>query len=720
MQSCGGFSGQKDAVSANILTSFAMFESVLPWLAGIMGLLIGLAALIRKWDALASWLFFIGMLLLAAERVIESQALSIRSPEHARVAFDMVLVVQSFLPGIWLPFSVIYGRRLSPDFLSKWRIPILCVVLLLPLASFIFAPHLVALIPAEGNAHQLQLRLELPAKFLILILLISVVAILFHMERTFRSAVGITRWRIKYFFLGILLIFGVKLFTLSQALLYSEVSSSLGDVSSISLILASGFMAVAYSRRGFGEFQIYPSRVVLERSFTVIFSASYLMIIGVLAHITAQNGGSKYFPVTAFVVLIGVTGLAVLLLSDRVRGQIGRLVSVHFHRPRYDFRLVWNELTAGLATVLDRSTLCENATEQIAKTFQVHSVTAFLYENAGSLLIRIPSEANDTDDRKDGAIPLDVEELRKCCQQRHPFDLESVDAPWAMALRENRPSEFLSGGNRIVVPMLAGNHLIGVLVLADRVNGASYTQEELDLLERIADQVAASLLNVTLTEELVRAREMEAFHAVSSFFVHDLKNAAHRLNLMLQNLPVHFDNPEFREDALRGVSSTVDRINEMITRLSSLKEIPSIEPADTDLNELVREVLDRLGAEMEKTTVRRNLRPLPRIKIDLERMRSVLTNLMLNAREATGGCGDIRVETRKEEDNVVLSVEDDGCGMTEDFIRRFLFQPFHSTKSCGLGIGMYQSRMIVEAHRGMIQVESTPDEGTIFRVCLPL
>ena len=95
-----------------------------------------------------------------------------------------------------------------------------------------------------------------------------------------------------------------------------------------------------------------------------------------------------------------------------------------------------------------------------------------------------------------------------------------------------------------------GNRAVGALVLADRVNGAAYTVEELELLQCIADQMTSVLLNLRLANEVARARELEAFRTMSAFFVHDLKNAAASLNLMLKNLPVHFDDPAFREDAL--------------------------------------------------------------------------------------------------------------------------------------------------------------------------
>jgi signal transduction histidine kinase len=68
---------------------------------------------------------------------------------------------------------------------------------------------------------------------------------------------------------------------------------------------------------------------------------------------------------------------------------------------------------------------------------------------------------------------------------------------------------------------------------------------------------------------------------------------------------------------------------------------------------------------------------------------------------------------------VVLSVADDGCGMSPAFLKDSLFRPFQSTKTKGLGIGLFQSRMVVEAHGGSIQVESEIGKGTTVLVSFP-
>ena len=97
-----------------------------------------------------------------------------------------------------------------------------------------------------------------------------------------------------------------------------------------------------------------------------------------------------------------------------------------------------------------------------------------------------------------------------------------------------------------------------------------------------------------------------------------------------------------------------------------------------------------------------------------------MTNLVLNARDALGPGGRIRVRTELVGGSVVLTVTDNGCGMSAAFLKDSLFRPFQSTKKKGLGIGMFQSRMIVEAHGGSIRVESETGKGSTFRVSLPV
>jgi putative PEP-CTERM system histidine kinase len=257
------------------------------------------------------------------------------------------------------------------------------------------------------------------------------------------------------------------------------------------------------------------------------------------------------------------------------------------------------------------------------------------------------------------------------------------------------------------------------MILGDRVGGIPYSAQDFDLLKTVGDQAAATLLNLELSQRLYQANQLEAFQAMSAFFVHDLKNTASTLSLMLQNLPVHFDNASFREDALRGVAKTVDHINELIDRLSLLRQEVVLLPVESDLNELVEAALLSVpevpGAELVQ-----DLHPLPSVRVDRTQIRNVVSNLIMNAHDAIEVNGRIRVATVQRNNWVVLTVEDNGCGMSPEFVERGLFRPFQSTKKNGIGIGMFQCKMIVQAHHGKIEVDSQPGKGTAFRVWLPI
>jgi signal transduction histidine kinase len=150
-----------------------------------------------------------------------------------------------------------------------------------------------------------------------------------------------------------------------------------------------------------------------------------------------------------------------------------------------------------------------------------------------------------------------------------------------------------------------------------------------------------------------------------------------------------------------------------------LRRKVELEPVEFDLNLLVNESLENLNVAPEVKLVK-TLQPLPKLIADRGQLQSVITNLLLNARDAVGIGGQVTVETEQRGGWAALSVADDGCGMSAAFLRDSLFRPFQTTKKKGLGIGMFQSRMIVEAHRGSIQVKSAPGIGTTFSVLLPL
>lgn len=695
-------------------------DSILALAAVVLCGLLVVAALIRKWWSVASWCFAAGMVTLAAKTAFSHLSLESGSPSEAISWQRLALIAKSFVPGFWLCFSVTYARGNYREFLNNWRI-LLLLAFLLPVGIAVgFRSDLLSL--ARADSGEIWIVSNQSAKFLNAIVLIGIVLVLSNLEKTFRASVGTMRWRIKFLILGLAVIFGARIYTGSQGLLFSAQDLPLMQIENIALIIGCGLMAVGYARSGFAEIDIYPSQAVLHGSITMLVAGGYLFVVGVLAQIVAAMGGVRHFQAQVFLVLMGLAGLAVLLLSDRVRQERRRLISRHFRRPQHDFRKVWTLFTERISSASDEGELCNAVAKLICETFDVLSVTIWLLNNEGNRLLM---GASTSQSRKEngGTQALTKEEgLEIESLQKHisPFDLEQVEDSWVDLLRQANRAEFRSGGCRIAVPLVSGNHWLGVAIVGDRVSGLSYSGEEFDLLKCIGDQTAASLLNLRLAEENLRAKELEALQTVTNFFVHDLKNTASTLSLMLTNLPVHFADPAFRDDAMRGIRSVVERINRLIGRAGSLRRQIELKITECDLNSLIKESLETLDGD-GSVTWRSKLEDIPGVLGDREQLQSVVTNLLLNAREAVGPEGGwVRVETTCRDGRVLLVVADNGCGMSPRFVKDSLYRPFQTTKKKGLGIGLFQSRLIVEAHRGAITVSSQPGVGTTFQVWLPL
>jgi putative PEP-CTERM system histidine kinase len=663
--------------------------------------------------------FAAGMFALAVESLFNGLASVAHLPEEQVFWEQCRLFTMSFLPGPWLFFSLSYGRGNYRDFLRRWR-PVLIAAFLIPIAlAILFQGRLISEINLAGGNRIFVLR-EVGVT-LNLIFLTGAVLVLMNLERTFRSAIGTMRWRIKFMIIGLGILFAVRCYGATQALLFHAVDLSLQFLNGVALIAACGLISRSLFRTGHFEVDIYPSHSLLQNSLTAVLVGIYLFVIGIFANVVAFLGGDNTFATKAFFVLIALVLLTVLLLSDRVRLWSARFVSRHFQRPQYDYRDLWRKFTESTASCVNPNELALATVKFTANIFRALSVTIWLVdENSEQLKF---ASSTSLSGPSTGELSLDKDEARELItalkQKSTPFDIELSSETFAATLKKIHPAEFTRGGRRVCAPLAVAGQFLGLIILGDRIGAIPFSGQDLDLLKCIADEIAASLLNVQLSKKLLQSKELEAFQTMSAFFVHDLKNAASTLSLMLKNLPVHFDDPRFREDALRGMSKSVAHINRLIERLTLLRNELKITPIEGDLNDWISRSL----AEFERNsgaTLIKELKPLPKISFDREQLLKVLTNLALNAKEASPADATIRVATSEVNGWAVLSVSDNGCGMDSEFLNRSLFRPFQTTKKNGLGIGMFQSKMIVEAHRGRIEVQSQSGKGTTFRVYLPV
>lgn len=260
-----------------------------------------------------------------------------------------------------------------------------------------------------------------------------------------------------------------------------------------------------------------------------------------------------------------------------------------------------------------------------------------------------------------------------------------------------------------------------MILLGEKTTGKGFLGDDIDLLRSAAGQIAGTIVNAKLSQELIKAREMEVFHRFSSFVLHDLKNLVSSLSLVVQNAGEHMSDPQFQEDTLKTIETSVNKMEALIARLSKDTAPEKLNFKKANLNELVSEVVSRMGQDgLNSKRVKVDLRNIPKVLVDPEQIEKVIVNLLLNAVDALDTDGVITVKTESHNGKVILLVSDNGCGMSREFMDQCLFRPFKTTKKKGMGIGLFHSKMIVDAHKGRMEVESQEGKGSTFRVFLPI
>lgn len=272
-------------------------------------------------------------------------------------------------------------------------------------------------------------------------------------------------------------------------------------------------------------------------------------------------------------------------------------------------------------------------------------------------------------------------------------------------------------GAVLVVPLIFGGKVAGLTFLGPAVKARIFTLEEIDLMRIIAALAAPVLENLKLCHELSEMRQVAGMSNIKSFMVHDIKNLAQSLSLLVDNAKENIANPSFQRDFIFSLERTARSMKELSHRLRDVT-------GASDRRELVDLRL------LSKTVIREFRKTQPRASIvlrgdavfcllDEEEFRKVLVNIIQNAVEAVDNNGLIMVETGRRRGQAFISIADSGCGMTTDYIRDELFRPFRSTKKTGMGIGLYQCRQIVESLGGSIMAESESGRGSTFTVYLP-
>jgi two-component system nitrogen regulation sensor histidine kinase NtrY len=248
-------------------------------------------------------------------------------------------------------------------------------------------------------------------------------------------------------------------------------------------------------------------------------------------------------------------------------------------------------------------------------------------------------------------------------------------------------------------------------------------------LTALKDEEGAPLGVVAVFDDLtklIKAQRMAAWREVARRIAHEIKNPLTPIQLSAQRLRKRYLE-KLREDGTvfdectRTIVKQVEELKGMVNEFSSFARMPASVLAPNHLNEIIQETLI-LFQEAHKN-IRFQFVPheIPVLDIDRDQMKRVMINLIDNSITATGGDGEVRIQTDYDPKLRMVRVEvsDNGCGITEEDKSR-LFEPYFSTKKSGTGLGLTIVNTIIADHQGYIRVRDNEPKGTTFLIELPV
>jgi putative PEP-CTERM system histidine kinase len=266
------------------------------------------------------------------------------------------------------------------------------------------------------------------------------------------------------------------------------------------------------------------------------------------------------------------------------------------------------------------------------------------------------------------------------------------------------------------IPLLHHERLIGVVVLAAPDYKRTLDWEDFDLLRSAGHHAASALAEAHGQQALAQAQRFEEFNRRFAFILHDVKNLVSQLSLLARNAERHADNPEFRTDMVATLKSSVEKMNELLARLSprSAARVQRVE-AQSLRPTLVSAIAAKRGDHQIRLLGDTGLSAM----FDAAALEQAVGHLIQNAVEACSPTLPITVRVEAADAGVSITISDEGVGMDSDFLRNRLFQAFSSSKPGGFGIGAFEAQSLITAMGGRIDVQSRPGQGTTFIITLP-
>ena len=253
-------------------------------------------------------------------------------------------------------------------------------------------------------------------------------------------------------------------------------------------------------------------------------------------------------------------------------------------------------------------------------------------------------------------------------------------------------------------------------------------QMNLSMLRDEQSEFLGSVLVLDDLTQMVKGQRMAAWREVARRIAHEIKNPLTPIQLSAQRLRKRYldrfsseEDGKVFDECTSMISKAVDELKVLVNEFSNFARMPAVQPAENNLNDLVRETLTLYQEAHRDVTFQFVHDPsVPLIMIDRDQIKRVFINLLENAVAAMNNKGTVVINTSYDSElkMVSCSVADDGPGIPSD-VKARLFEPYFSTKKGGTGLGLAIVTSIVTDHNGFVRVRDNKPTGACFVIELP-
>lgn len=545
--------------------------------------------------------------------------------------------------------------------------------------------------------------------------LVGAVLGLVLLEQIFRAVPRESRWGLKPLCLGLAAGYVFELYLFADATLFGRIDPDVWSVRGIAHALVVPLIAVSTARNKAWTLRLAVSREVVFHSTALAVSGLYLLVIAGAGYYVRFFGGGWGRALQFALLFGGLLLLVVLLFSGSQRARLRVFVDKHLFPYRYDYRKEWLRFALALSSAGGMTDLGQSVIKALSDLVESSGGMLWLKDSSGrfSMNARLNQGASNAVEFGDSPFCrfldrrewiIDLEEFRM-----RPAHYDGLVLPeWLSAI----PDAWL------VVPLKSSGTLIGFVVLGAPRTAFEINWEVLDLLKAAQRQAASYLERMLATEALLESQKFDSFNRMSAFVVHDLKNLVAQLALMLKNAERHKHNPSFQEDMLETVAHVESRMRTLMAQLQEKRPVDP--PRRVDVLALIDRIRSAKRHQRPLVQVRADPDSVPEVSAHPDRLERVIGHLVQNALDATAGDGEVKVEVNiPDASSVHIAIADTGCGMTKTFMRERLFKPFSTSKSTGMGIGVYEAQQYIHELGGRIHFDSEPERGTCVTITLP-